>query len=150
MQRQRGFTLIELIVVLVLLAAVTALAASVMTSGLPGQQLRGDAREVAAQLRYTRSQAIVTGKPQVFTLDARTREWQAPNRRKGRLHPDIRIVATGAQVEQARPDEVSIRFFPEGAATGGRITLQRDTAAWQVDVEWLTGEVRLARAKAGT
>lgn len=150
MQRQRGFTLIELIVVLVLLAAVTALAASVMTSGLPGQQLRSDAREVAAQLRYTRSQAIVTGKPQVFTLDARTRGWQAPNRRKGRLHPDIRIVATGAQVEQARPDEVSIRFFPEGAATGGRITLQRETAAWQVDVEWLTGEVRLSRAKAGT
>lgn len=139
-----------MIVVVVLLAAVTALAASVMGSGLPGQQLRGDAREIAAQLRYTRAQAIVTGKPQVFTLDARTREWQGPNRRKGRLHDDIRIVATGAQVEQARPDEVAIRFFPEGAATGGRIKLQRDQAAWQVDVEWLTGEVRVVRAKAGT
>ena len=41
-----------------------------------------------------------------------------------------------------------IRFFPEGAATGGRIVLKRDTAAWQLDVEWLTGEVKLARAQA--
>lgn len=150
MQRQRGFTLIELIVVVVLLAAVTAMAASVMSSGLPGQQLRGAAREVAAQLRYTRAQAIVTGKPQVFTLDARTRDWQGPNKRHGTLRDGIRIIATGAQVEQTAPDQVAIRFFPEGAATGGRIVLQRDSAAWQVDVEWLTGEVRLVRGKAGT
>ena len=150
MQTQRGFTLIELIVVVVLLAAVTAMAASVMSSGLPGQQLRGAAREISAQLRYTRAQAIVTGKPQVFTLDARTREWRGPNKRKGKLRDGIKVIATGARIEQATPDQVAIRFFPEGAATGGRIVLQRDNAAWQVDVEWLTGEVRLARGKAGS
>ena len=77
----RGFTLIELIVVVVLIAATTAMAASVMSSGIPGQQLRQAGREIAAQLRYTRAQAIVTGRPQVFSLDLRTREWVAPNRR---------------------------------------------------------------------
>jgi general secretion pathway protein H len=41
-----------------------------------------------------------------------------------------------------------VRFFPEGAATGGRILLKRGDAAWQVDVEWLTGQVTLVRAKA--
>jgi general secretion pathway protein H len=148
MRRQHGFTLIELIVVVVLIAAATAMAAAVMSSALPGQQLRNASRELAAQLRYTRAQAIVTGKPQSFSIDARTREWQAPNRRHGLLPREIRIVATGASVEQTRPDVAAIRFFPEGAATGGRIVLSRDQAAWQVDVQWLTGEVTVKRTQA--
>lgn len=148
MHRQRGFSLIELMVVVVLIAATTALAASVMTTGLPGQQLRNASRELAAQLRYTRAQAIVTGKSQLFTLNARTREWQAPNRRHGQLPSQIKLVATGARIEQTNPDVAAIRFFPEGAATGGRIVLSRDRAAWQLDVEWLTGEVTLKRTQA--
>jgi len=147
-QRQRGISLIELIVVVVLIAAATALAASVMGAGLPGQQLRNASRELAAQLRYTRAQAIVTGKSQTFSIDARTREWQAPNRRHGQLPREIKLVATGARIEQTRPDVVAIRFFPEGAATGGRIVVSRERAAWQIDVEWLTGEVTVKRAQA--
>ena len=148
MRGQRGFSLIELIVVVVMIAATTALAASVMTSGLPGQQLRSASRELAAQLRYTRAQAIVTGKPQLFTLDVRTREWHAPGRRRGTLPSGIDIVATGARVEQTQADTATIRFFPEGAATGGRIVLSRGDAAWQLDVQWLTGEVAISRAPA--
>ncbi len=148
MHRQRGFSLIELIVVVVLIAASTALAASVMSRGLPGQQLRNSAREVAAQLRYTRAQAIVTGQPQVFSLDAGTREWQAPNRRHGQLPAGIEVVATAARREQNRSDVAAVRFFPEGAATGGRFILSRDKAAWQVDVQWLTGEVTVQRVTA--
>jgi general secretion pathway protein H len=146
--RQRGFSMIELIAVVVLIAATTALAASVMSAKLPGQQLRNASRELAAQLRYTRAQAIVSGKSQLFTIDAQTREWQAPNKRHGKLPSEIKIVATGARIEQTQPTVAAIRFFPEGAATGGRIVLSRDNSAWQVDVEWLTGEVTRKRAQA--
>jgi general secretion pathway protein H len=141
----RGYTLVELLVVVGLIAAALAVGAAAMRSGMPGAQLRGAARELAAQLRYTRAQAIVTGTPQVFTLDARTREWQAPNRRHGTIPREIAVVATGAKIEQQHPDEVAIRFFPEGAATGGRIVLKRGDAAWRLDVEWLTGQVDLQR-----
>jgi general secretion pathway protein H len=145
---QAGFTLIELVVVLVLVAAVVAIGAAAMSRQLPGQRLRESARELAAQLRYTRAQAIATGEPQLFTLDARTREWHAGARRGGRLARDIAIVATGARNEQQREGMATVRFFPEGAATGGRFLLAHGDAAWQVDVEWLTGEVRLSRARA--
>jgi general secretion pathway protein H len=147
MRGHRGFSLLELIVVIVLIASVTALAAGVMTRGLAGQQLRNAGRELAAQLRYTRAQAIVTGKPAVFTLDARTRQWQGPNRRHGQVPKEIQIVATGARIEQTEPDQAVIRFFPEGAATGGRIVLSRERASWQIDVEWLTGEVTVKRGQ---
>lgn len=147
MQGTRGFSLIELMVVVVLIAATTALAASVMTAGLPGQQLRGAARELAAQLRYTRAQAIVTSKPQVFLLNANTREWTAPNRRHGTLPDVVKIVATVARIEQPAAGVAAIRFFPEGASTGGRIVLSHDNAAWQLDVGWLVGEVKVKRSE---
>ena len=148
MHRSRGFTLVELLVVLVIVAAVVALGAGAMHRRLPGQQLQQSARELAAQLRFTRAQAIATGQPQVFTLDANTREWRAGERRDGRLPRGIAVRATGARNEQQREGVVAVRFFPEGAATGGRFLLSRERAAWQVDVEWLTGEVRLRRAPA--
>jgi len=145
-QRQRGFTMIELLAVLALVAAIMAMAASVMWRKLPGQRLQQSAKELVAQLRYTRAQAIATGEPQVFTLDANSREWRAGEKRRGQLAKDIAIVATGARNEQQqRPGVAAVRFFPEGAATGGRFVLRNGRVAWQVDVQWLTGEVSLAR-----
>ena len=42
----------------------------------------------------------------------------------------------------------AIVFFPDGGATGGRVQLQAKRAAWNVDVAWLTGEVKVARTEA--
>jgi general secretion pathway protein H len=147
-KRQHGYTLIELLAVLVLVAAIVALGAATITRKLPGQRLQQSAKELVAQLRYTRAQAIATGQPQVFMIDANSREWRAGEKRSGTLSKDISIVATGARNEQQRPGVAAVRFFPEGAATGGRIVLRNQRAAWQVDVQWLTGEVSLARTSA--
>lgn len=143
--RGSGFSLIELLVVLVLITGATALTATVISAGLPGQQLRGAARELAAQLRYTRAQAIVTGKPQLFFINADNREWTAPNHRHGSVPKAIEIVATSARIEQPERGVAGFRFFPDGSATGGRVLLKRDQAAWQLDVDWLTGEVTVKR-----
>ena len=146
MRRQRGYTLVELIAVMVLVATIMGIGAAAMSRKLPGQRLQQSAKELAAQLRYTRAQAIATGRSQLFTLDANNREWQAGSKRSGQLARDIRIVATGARNETQRPGVAAVRFFPEGAATGGRFVLSHERAAWVVDVQWLTGEVRLSRA----
>ena len=146
MRRQQGYTLVELIIVLVLVASIVAMGAAVMSRKLPGQRLQQSAKELAAQLRFTRAQAIASGESQLFTLDSNSREWHAGARREGKLARDIEIVATGARNEQQREGVAAVRFFPEGAATGGRFVLRHGSAAWQVDVQWLTGEVSLARA----
>ena len=52
MRRQHGYTLVELIAVLVLVATIVAIGAGAMSRKLPGQRLQQSAKELAAQLRH--------------------------------------------------------------------------------------------------
>jgi general secretion pathway protein H len=144
----RGVSLVELIIVIVLVGLMSLLAASAMGGGFKGMQLRGAAREVASQLRYTRTRAIATGQTQRVSIDPRSRAWEAADGRRGEVPAALAIEFTGARQAQARDDVGAILFFSDGASTGGRVRLTRDGAAWDVDVRWLTGEVRTARAGA--
>ncbi len=143
----RGLSLLEMLLVIVLIAAIGVLTVGMMNGGLAGMQLRSASKEVAAQLRYTRSQAIASGRAQKFTIDPAARTWTAPNGRSGDIPGAIGIVFTGAREVQPRRGEGAIMFFPDGASTGGRVKLSVKQAAWNVDVAWLTGEVKLKRAE---
>jgi general secretion pathway protein H len=143
----RGFTLIELLVVIALIAAIGALTAAALTGGMDGIRLRAAAKEVAAQLRFTRAQAIATGRPQRFTIDPRARTWTAPKQRSGEIPQQLGVVFTGARQTQPARGVGAIVFFADGASTGGRVQLSAKRAAWNVDVKWLTGEVSLRRGE---
>ena len=143
---QRGFTLLEIILVIAIIAAASVLAATAMGGGFQGMQLKASARQIAANLRYTRAQAIETGRPQRFVIDPARHTWQAPKAHHGEIPPKLEIVFTGAR-EAAKSGtprgQGAILFFPDGAATGGRIRLTAGTAAWNIDVAWLTGQVQV-------
>ncbi|NUS61401.1 MAG: prepilin-type N-terminal cleavage/methylation domain-containing protein [Lysobacter sp.] len=142
-----GFTLLEVLMVLLLIAAATALAAAAVTNGFSGIRLRSDAKEIAAQLRYTRAQAIATGEPQRFLIDPAAHTWTAPNERGGTIDPKFGVAFTGAREVQPTRGIGAIVFFSDGASTGGRVQLSSREAAWNVDVQWLTGEVKVHRGQ---
>ncbi len=143
--RSPGFSLLEMLLVLVLIAAASLLAMAAFGGGLRGAVLHAAAKDVAAQLRFTRAVAISSGQPQDFTVDPQSRRWQAAKGRKGRLPDTGELVFTGAREVQPEPGKGAVRFFPDGAATGGRLRLSANGGGWDVDVAWLTGEVRVRR-----
>lgn len=140
-----GFTLLEMLVVLAIIAAASVLAMAAFGDGLRGARLQAAAKEVAAQLRFTRAVAIASGVPQDFVIDPRARAWRAPNGRHGRLPDTGELVFTGARDLGPTAGEGAVRFFPDGAATGGRVRLAASGGGWDVDIAWLTGEVRVHR-----
>lgn len=148
LKRARGVSLLEMLLVLALIAIASTLAAMALTGGLDGMRMRSSAKEIAAQMRYTRALAISTGKPQRFAIDPEGHFWQAPNRKPGRIADSLGVRFTGAREAQARAGEGGILFFPDGASTGGRVQLQAKRAAWRIDVGWLTGQVKLSQVEA--
>ncbi|QDH70990.1 type II secretion system protein XpsH [Marilutibacter alkalisoli] len=146
-RRIRGVSLVEMLMVVALFAVASLLAAAAMGGGYRGMQLRSSAKEVASQLRYTRAQALATGQPQRFVIDPQAHRWEAPNGKSGTIPSAIGIHFTGAREAQPSEGQGAVLFFADGAATGGRVQLSIERAAWNIDVAWLTGEVRLRRAE---
>lgn len=150
--RSAGFTLLELLLVVAVMASALALLGGAVAGALPGQQLRDATARLAAELRATRARAVATGEDQVFRLDPASRHWASgpaggEARRSGLLPEGLSLRATVAREAQPGPDEAAIRFFADGTSSGGRIVLSRDSAAWRVDVAWLTGAVRVERGE---
>lgn len=146
--RTAGVSLLEMLLVVALIAVAGMIAAMVLTGGFDGMQLRSSSKEIAAQLRYARAQAIATGEPQLFVIQPASHQWLGPNDRHGEVPQSLRVEFIGARQAQVRAGEGGILFFPDGASTGGRVRLSAKQAAWRIDVAWLTGEVTLARAEA--
>ncbi len=79
----RGFTLVEIMVVMVIIALVMGLVATSMSRSISGAEARAASRKLVASLRYTRARAIIDKKEQVFQVDTENRSYQAPGRETG-------------------------------------------------------------------
>ena len=143
----RGFSLLEILMVMVLIAATGLLAAGAMTGGFDRLALHSTAKQIASELRHARVQAIATGTPQSFVIDPRAHAWQSAEDRGGEIPPKLGVRFTGAREVQPAEGIGAIVFFGDGASTGGRVQLHYRDAAWNVDVAWLTGEVTLRRGE---
>lgn len=130
-----------------IIAAATLLGAMATTGGFERMRVQSSTKQIAANLRYTRTQAIATGLPQRFVIDPRDHAWQAPNDRHGTIPASLGVYFVGAREVQPSQDSGAIVFFDDGASTGGRVQIAGEHAAWNVDVAWLTGEVTVNRAE---
>ncbi|HDK38102.1 MAG TPA: type II secretion system protein GspH [Thiolapillus brandeum] len=144
LSRITGFTLLELLVVMALAAILMTLVPPMISSSLPGVQLKSAARELAAGLRYARSHALTSHETAALTLDVKKRNFQISGRQKHYSIPDSLHINLLTAESETRGEYVgAIRFFPDGGSTGGRITLSQGERAFGVDVDWLTGRVRI-------
>lgn len=142
--RHSGFTLLEMLVVLALLAMVYALIPPMIAVGGSTTELKAGARQVAAGLRKARSQAIVSRGEATLTLDVEARSFRLSGDDKPRNLPrQAQIGVYTAQGEVVDANTAAIRFYPDGSSTGGRVTLAMDERKFHVDVDWLTGQVEI-------
>ena len=141
---QAGFTLIELLVVTVIMVMAYSLAGPLVSSGVSSTELKASARQLAAGLRKARSEAVTRRRETVLTVDVEGRRFQlSGDPRLYRLPRDIEVKVFTAQSELVNANTGSIRFFPDGGSTGGRITVAAKQRQYAVDVNWLTGQVAI-------
>ncbi|MCH8917439.1 MAG: GspH/FimT family pseudopilin [Proteobacteria bacterium] len=142
--RTDGFTLLELLVVLAIVALMTAIAAPRFAAALPGAELDSGARKLAAGLREARSMAVSTNRAVPFTLRGGANLYTIGRGGESRQLPGkLAITLVTGSREIIGANQGSIRFFPDGSSTGGRIELKGAGGKRSIEVDWLTGRIRL-------
>src|SRR5678816_728832 len=97
--RQQGFSLIELVAVLVLIALVFAMVTLSFSKSLASAKIQAASRDLVAALRFTRGQAIVKGKSTSLELDVENSRYMTPGRRVVELPKNMRMTLLTADNE---------------------------------------------------
>lgn len=140
----KGFTLLELVVVLVIISVGLVLVAPRFSGTLALLELKGAARDIASGLRYARGRAILTGRETALAVDVETGRYWIEGRDRERSLPqqvDLRLVVGRSEVVGEGVGVIA--FFPDGSSTGGQVILTLGNRQFLVDVQWLTGRVRI-------
>jgi general secretion pathway protein H len=138
----RGFTLLEMLVVLAIGAATYVLLLGSPFGAASAGDLKAAARRLASGLRTAQTTAMVTHRDALLTIDMDSREFLvAGNAPAQKISDRIELKLYTAQSEVASDKRGSIRFYPDGSSTGGRITVSSGERKYLVDVDWLTGRV---------
>ena len=141
-ESERGFTLIEMIVVLTVLALLTVLLVNNASQVSPATHARSAAQGISAALRSARSEALSANRSVTFSLDVANRTYRWGQSLPIPLPGDIQLsVLTG---DQLASDTVGrFRFDPDGGSSGGRVTIEGGGRIWWVGIDWLSGRVSL-------
>ena len=139
-----GFTLLEVVCVVALVAILAAIVVPALPRGTSRARLESYAVEAAAMLKADRDAAI-RNRVQVATeIDAPLRVVRSgATGRVIRMPADVRFEAMLAARCNNRPAGPTIRFFASGMSCGGAIALTRLGVGYQVRVNWLTGGVEV-------
>ncbi len=141
---RRGFTLVEMLVVLVVIGLLVSLTPMAFDRLLPGRRLEAAAHELADTLRTARSLAIRDDRSRFVVIDVGARTARIDGSRSSQQLPDaVSVNLVVATTEQSSPDAGRIRFYPDGTSTGGEVGLKTDRRSVKVVVDWFNGQVSL-------
>lgn len=148
-----GFSLVELIIVLLIIGIASGLVGLYIGRGTDRLALRSFAKEISATLRYARSHAVAEKQTYCFVInmdDGFYRLYNNKTDEEGALIPAItnpipKEIAISLNKDSS--DFHQIEFFPHGNSTGGVIEItSTDGGALSIVVNRITGKVEVSRS----
>lgn len=141
-KHEAGFSLIELVVVLAIVAIVLAVAIPAFGKRNDFAILRANALGVSAKLRLLRAAALQSNRPASMTFDTTARSVSYdPAKSVTQLPQGIQLSVTMARLASDDGRQTRIMFFPDGSSTGMRLQLVSGPDKCVVEVLSLTGAV---------
>jgi general secretion pathway protein H len=137
----RGFTLVELLVVLAIVGALLAVAPTALHRFKESSDYRDTVRRMAAGLASARHSAVTGGRPVAFSVNLTERSYGVEGQTVLPLPEGLQVQATVADTNLLN-GVASIRFYPGGNATGGTIEILRASGVGaRLRTDWLDGRI---------
>jgi len=144
-KQAQGFTLIELTVVLLIVVLGFSVIGTNISSGNQSSQLKAITRDLASALRYARGQALISHDEITVAINLAENSYKISNRKKTyHFSDEIDVTLEIAQEEFDDEETGNLRFYADGSSSGGRVTFEWGNLVSKVNVNWLSGKVKIS------
>lgn len=137
--QMQGFTLFEMLAVLVLLGVVATLTGYAMQDSLHHAAEKKAVTDMINALRSAKTRALISGKPQRLNFDLNQRRFYLSGERAGYWPKTMSVTLNTAEGLGS-----AYEFYPDGGSSGGNIIINGQQH-WRIDIAWLTGVSRLSQ-----
>ena len=147
--RDHGFTLLELLMVVVILALVLSLSYPSLSRGSTALHLRATGRDILSTFRYAREKAVTEQTGMMLRVD---RDKQVlvlsdifgDQSRQYTLSEDVRIQRVALGGTEILEGPLVVRFLPNGSTDGAEVLLQSNTGSlMRIISDPITGGARI-------
>jgi general secretion pathway protein H len=137
---QSGFSLLEVLIVLLVVSAATAITTSAMFRPSPAKDEQRFARDLQSMMEDARGGALRTGQATHVVFDPERKLVGLGDALAGAIEiPESVRVRLTYDDDLARP---GIAFFPDGGSTGGTFEIERGDQVRHLEIDWLLGVTR--------
>ena len=140
-----GFTLLELLITLAIVAGLAVLALPRMENAKAGVSLRSLAMELAAEVRAVRSASLWSNDEKSLSIDAQKRVYWSD------VHTNPQAIPVGIDIDMSGPGLTKIgdqqgrlNFRPDGSGGPSRISFRDGKRTAVLTIDGLTGATDIA------
>ena len=140
--RASGFTIIELIVVLLIVLLGMTVVGANFSKVSPALQLKTVGGEIVSALRFARTQAVSTQQAVSVRFNLYENTYQVQGQQQTlKLPEDLTLSLVILTKNYAGNEIASIIFYKDGSSSGAQVLLELDNHKKQIEVNWLTGKI---------
>jgi len=141
LSNKSGFTLLELMIVLVVISLLLGLSSVYFSGQMPGYRFRATARDLSATMRFAQLQAVMNGSKQTLTIDMDAKRYGIEGREIKNIDPAIAIKVLDPFSGEISRGAYHFVFSPAGAAQGGAIVLASGKKTVRIELDPVVGSV---------
>jgi type II secretion system protein H len=143
----RGFTFIELMVVLAIIGLAAVVVVPAIDAGMDSREVRRATRQIAATMHHLRSEALATGKVRRLRINASENAIETDDQGRWAVLTDRAIIERVDGGVMAGDGSVDILFYANGATSGADMIIasRRDRASNRIRLllDPLVGSIRV-------
>ncbi len=143
MDKEKGFTLLELIIVMFLIGLTVSLSAVLFANSMPSSKFSATAREIVASIRHARTLAQLRGETQTFTIDMEAHKYGIDTVTSKDIPPGISVKVVDPLQGDVQTGKYQFEFPPTGGTQAGTIVLWNSKKTVRIEIDPIVGSAEV-------
>ena len=141
LQNRAGFTLLELIIVMLLISLMLGLSAVFFANMLPSSKFNATVRDMASTIRHSRNLSQINGKKETVTIDLDLKKYGIEGLGEKSIPPEMNIKVLDPLYGEIRNGKHRFVFNVVGGFEGGSVILWNKKRTATINVDPVVGAV---------